>query len=283
MKPAIRHPGPPAAERRSVLPARAQPVRLELKAGLSLNAAVARAFAAEGFASGYLQLKDARFAPLDFVIPAASPDADHAAWYSETFRLPRHARLFEAGVVVGRRDGEPFVHCHGLWLDEDGRRWMGHLLPDASILAGTTTAEGVVVSDALFEVADDPETNFRLFAPRRAGAGEGGAAFPVRAALVTIRPNEYVLPALEAVARQLAMREARIFGIGSLAGARFEEGAAVESYATEVLVRSGTIRGGRAALDIALVDMDGAIHEGRLAATRNPVCVTFELVLVETG
>lgn len=282
MKPAIRHPGPPAAERRSALPTRARPVALELEAGLSLNAAVARAFAAEGFASGYLHLTDARFAPLDFVIPAASPDADHAAWYSETFRL-HHARLLEAGVVAGRRDGEPFVHCHGLWLDEDGKRWMGHLLPDASILAGSTTAEGVVVSDALFEVADDPETNFRLFALRRAGAGEGATAFPARAALVTIRPNEDVLPALEAVARDLAMPEAQIFGIGSLAGAGFEEGAAAESYATEVLVRSGAIRGGRAALDIALVDMGGAIHEGRLAATGNPVCVTFELVLVETA
>jgi len=41
-----------------------------------------------------------------------------------------------------------------------------------------------------------------------------------------------------------------------------------------------TPAGPRARLDIAIVDMDGAIFRGRLVRGENPVCVTAELVLV---
>ena len=37
--------------------------------------------------------------------------------------------------------------------------------------------------------------------------------------------------------------------------------------------------GGQVALDVSLVDVDGAIHAGRLAPGPNPVGVTFELVI----
>jgi hypothetical protein len=37
----------------------------------------------------------------------------------------------------------------------------------------------------------------------------------------------------------------------------------------------------RSQLDIALVDTEGRVHEGRLVPGRNPVCITFELVIEE--
>jgi hypothetical protein len=46
------------------------------------------------------------------------------------------------------------------------------------------------------------------------------------------------------------------------------------------LVTNGFVRDGRCALDIALVDMDGRISAGRLRHDGNPVCVTFELLVI---
>jgi hypothetical protein len=57
-------------------------------------------------------------------------------------------------------------------------------------------------------------------------------------------------------------------------------GSAVWSYATEVLVTGGIVRPGRCTLDIALVGMDGEVSAGRLRRGANPVCVTFELLIV---
>ncbi|TJW96393.1 MAG: DUF296 domain-containing protein, partial [Mesorhizobium sp.] len=54
----------------------------------------------------------------------------------------------------------------------------------------------------------------------------------------------------------------------------------VSSYATEVLVTDGAVRSGCCTLAIALVGMDGVISAGRLRRGANPVCVTFELLIL---
>jgi hypothetical protein len=41
--------------------------------------------------------------------------------------------------------------------------------------------------------------------------------------------------------------------------------------------------GEQATLDIAMVDLTGHISGGRLVRGKNPVCVTFELLLTERG
>ena len=67
--------------------------------------------------------------------------------------------------------------------------------------------------------------------------------------------------------------------LGSLVGACFTDGTTVPDDATEVLVRRGFVRDGRAALDLLAVDMRGRVHEGWLARGANPVCITFDLFL----
>jgi hypothetical protein len=57
----------------------------------------------------------------------------------------------------------------------------------------------------------------------------------------------------------------------------------VDSYATEVLITDGSLRHGRCTLEIALVGLDGTISHGRLLRGSNPVCVTFELLIVSTA
>ena len=46
-----------------------------------------------------------------------------------------------------------------------------------------------------------------------------------------------------------------------------------------MLVRGGSVRGGVAELDLAVVDMEGRVHEGVLARGENAVLITFDLVL----
>ena len=260
------------------MPCAAEPLTLRLHSGRLINDAVAQAFADAGFAGGYVRLRDAKVDPMRYVIPAASPDGAHAAWYSDTVAPDGTTIIEDAGLIVGRRDGEPFLHCHGIWRTPDGVRRMGHLLPLDSQLAEPVDVEAWGVAGALFDVRDDAETNFRLFAPIETAVSvehRGG-----RAAICTVRPNEDISQAIEAVCRRHGFDHASIQGIGSLVGADFDNGSAVSSYATEVLVTGGAVRSGLCTLDVALVGMDGVMSAGRLRRGANPVCVTFELLVV---
>ncbi|BCH18138.1 MAG: DUF296 domain-containing protein [Mesorhizobium sp.] len=308
----IRHPGPIASERFAAMPCAAAPLTLRLETGSSVNDAVAQALADAGFGGGYIRLRNARLDPMRYVIPAASPDGTHAAWYSDTFAPEGMTVIEDAGLVAGRRDEQPFLHCHGIWRTPDGVRRMGHLLPLDSHLAEPVEVTAWGIEGALFDVRDDTETNFRLFAPIKAPVLEHFAAKRLRlasdkmrqskelergfgspktqsapgerrgrrAAICTVKPNEDIGQAIEAVCRRHGFDHASIQGIGSLVGADFDDGSAVSSYATEVLVTDGAVRSGRCTLDIALVGMDGVISAGRLRRDANPVCVTFELLVV---
>jgi predicted DNA-binding protein with PD1-like motif len=273
----IVHPGPPAAERVRVAEAGVQPLRLRLKEGRTVNEAVAAAFAEAGFESGYVDFAGLTLDPVRYVIPAASPDAAHAAWYSHTYAPSGVASIEKAGAIVGRRDGMPFLHCHGIWRLADGTRRMGHLLPFEAVVAEEIEIDAWAISGAWFEAQDDPETNFRLFAPVVETARRAPA--PTPGLLCTICPNEDLATRIAQVCRAYGLESASVYGIGSLVGCAFADGTGMDSYATEVLVTAGTVRNEAVSLDIAIVGMDGAIAEGRLAGV-NTVCVTFELLIV---
>ncbi len=273
----IQHPGPSAAERVHSMACCADRMTMELQAGCSLNQSVAEAFATAGLVSGYVHLRDAAVEPLRYVIPAVSPDGQHAAWYSETFAPQGVCIIEDAGLIVGLRDRESFLHCHGLWRLPDGSLRMGHLLPLESRLSRRAKAEVWGVSGAAFEVQDDPETNFRLFQPITSPEHPVGRG---RAFIAVLKPNVDVCRSIETLCRNQNVTEARIMGIGSLVSAEFETSPFFDSFATEVLIRDGEVRKGHCSLDIALVGLDGSIAEGRLRPGCNPVCVTFELLIV---
>lgn len=279
----INHPGASVTERRRVVPCRIEPLSLTLAEGISINAAVAAAFAGAGFDGGFVRLGNAPAAPLHYVIPAASPDENHAAWYSDRRSPEGVSTIEDIGMIAGRNDGKPFLHGHGIWRIVEGRR-MGHILPLDSRLAEPVEAKAWAVSGGLFDVCQDNETNFRLFSAEASGSTGTGSH---RGLLCILRPNEDIVTAVESICIAHRLHCAEIHGIGSLVGCDFEDGRHVPSYATEVLIRSGSFKleGDRptSALDVALVDMGGEIHEGLLARNRNPVCVTFELLIVEAG
>ena len=280
MSVSVRHPGPMAAERVRVARSRAEPLSLRLAPGVPLDEAVAAAFARAGHEGGYLLISDAPVERLAYVIPAASPDEAHAAWYSAPRHLGGPGLIAEAGVVVGRHDGAPFLHCHGLWRAEGREPVMGHLLACGTRLSRAVTAAAWAFPDARFERLPDAETNFDLFTPRQTSAAPGAAAL-----LMRVAPNEDLGDALARACREHGVERARVHGIGSIVGARFADGTELRSFATELLIRDGRVNlraDPPCRLDIAIVGMDGAHHEGRLASGC-PVCVTAEIVAVPDG
>lgn len=106
-----------------------------------------------------------------------------------------------------------------------------------------------------------------------------------------VRPNEDLVQAVEKIALLHGFRSAFVRGsLGSLSDACLEtrdgtlkelRGPAIEVLAVVGEVRSDADGTPRAALSGAVADTDGRVWGGRFASGRNPVCMTFELVLEE--
>ena len=279
----IVQPGPPAPERIQWVEARGRAFSFTLQAGLPLLEAARRGFAAEGFAGGVMRWTGGALGPFAYVMPALSKTPDHAAFYSDTFRPAGITRLTLAAMTFGERDGAPFFHCHALWRQADGRAGGGHILPEETVVAEPFAVEAFGIDGAVFAAEPDPETNFKLFGPIASAAT--GTETTNRAFALRLRPNRDFAGALEAFCRERGIISARLHGgVGSTIGARFADGRIVEPFATELAVSSGVIVSGtggalEAELDIALVDYEGGIAEGRLTRGDNPVLMTMELVL----
>src|SRR6266436_2076987 len=279
----IVQPGPPVIERIQWVEARGRAFSFTLEAGLPLLEAARRGFAAQGFKSGTLNVKGGTLGPFAYVMPALSKTSEHAAFYSETFRPQGLTRLTLAAMTLGERDGAPFFHCHGLWTEADGRVNGGHMLPEETFVAEPFAVEAFGIDGAIFAAEPDPETNFKLFGPIASAAS--GTETTSRAFALRLRPNRDFAGALEGFCREQGIISARLHGgVGSTIGARFADARIVEPFATELAVSSGVIVSGtggalEAELDIALVDYEGGIAEGRLLRGDNPVLMTMELVL----
>ena len=151
------------------------------------------------------------------------------------------------------------------------------------MLAEDAVVRACGIDGAVFSGEPDPETNFKLFGP--VPAAPRGAHADKRAFALRLRPDQCFHTALETFAAGAGLGNARIYGgVGSTIGARFDDGGAVENFATEVFIKHGEIRRdpeGRhvAQIDAGLVDFTGALAEGRLARGANHILMTFELIV----
>ena len=275
-------PGPVSAERIESFACGGRELTFRLEAGVSLNRALTAPLVAAGMQAGALTFSGGVLAPFVYVVPAQPTDALHVAYFSAP-RMPGRGEVMLANATFGWRDGEPFVHCHGTWMEPDGRLHGGHMMPHETFIQEGAEVRGWGTPDVRIAAEPDPETNFPLFRPLSVG-GDGG-----RFVIARVRPNEDICTALETTCRLHGIREAIVrASLGSLVGARFTDGAMVTDHATEVLVRSGRVFSDgdgalRAELDMIAVDMSGAVHEGWLVRGENPVCITFELMLEALG
>ncbi len=270
----IRQPGAPGARRIAAVPAGAIPIEAELPAGGLLLDTLAQLVARHGAESACLALSGGGFGPFGYVIPALSPDASHAAFYSAPRRPPGITRIEAGAITVGWRDGKPFFHCHALWTEADGTPGCGHVLPEETVIAAPIRATGAALVGARFDATQDEETGFKLFSPVATGTTLPPRAIPGVA--LRLAPNQDLVRTLEKAAAEARLGRAAVRGgVASTIGARFADAPPIQGFATELLVTHGIV-GEASALDIAIVDLEGHIGQGRLAAGDNPVLMTFE-------
>ena len=250
-----------------------EPLRFTLRAGLSLTEALTGPLASAGFKSATLTITGGALNPFRYVMPGPADSAAHVAYFTAPRAPEGITRIELANATFGWSDGKPALHCHAAWIEPDGQRRGGHILPGESIVCEETAVEAWGFRDIAITTAPDPETNFTLLQP-------SGTAATGNAVFARVKPNEDMTLAVETIAAAHDMSNATVRGsLGSLIGARFADGSGVEDHATEVLVRQGNVRDGKATLDLLVVDMAGAVHDGRLVRGQNPVCITFDLVL----
>jgi predicted DNA-binding protein with PD1-like motif len=268
----VRQPGPVAAAREVAVPALALPLDAWLPEGEPLLAALHRLVAAAGGESACFAMEGGALGPFGYVMPAPSPDAAHAAFYSAPFRPAGVATLEAGAVTVGWRDGLPFFHAHAIWQEAGGTRRGGHLLPEETVIAAPIRVRGAAIRGARFEAVQDAETGFRLFEPVPTDPPEASDALALR-----LRPNQDLTRALEAQAVAAGLGRARVLGgVGSVIGARFAGQPPVEPFATEMFLQGDALG---APLRAGLVDMTGALATGVLVPDDNPILMTLEVLL----
>lgn len=285
----LKQPGPPAVQRIESIVGDALSLTFALADGQSLRDAILGPLEAAGMAAATVRIEGLRVHSMRYVRPAASPDDEHVAFYSEQHRIDEPVTIELACATVGRRDGGPFIHCHAMWRSADGRWQGGHIFSDQVIVAQDTEARAWGIANAEMRADFDAETNFTLFrpVPIEAARKPVPASTGRRCVVARIRPNEDLVQSIEQVCREHGLRAATIRGsVGSIVGARFENAAPVDDIATEIFVLDGVVaeatNGPRATLDIALIDPRGNIHQGRVARGDNPVLICFELFLEES-
>lgn len=270
----LTQPGPAHPLRIESVRTALHPLTFVLQPGSSLTQALTAPLAAAGLRGGTIMFGDGALSPFRYVMPGP-PDSDaHVAYFSAPCAPPGETGIERANATFGWQGDRPFVHVHGAWIEADGSRRGGHMLPDDCIVTRQMPARAWGFATAEIVVKPDAETNFSLFQLR------GGSVDGARGIAARVRPNQDITLAVEAISRRHGMRDAQVRGsLGSLVGARFTDGRVVEDHATEVLVESGSVRDGIAALDMLVVDMAGRVHEGTLERGQNAVCITFDLAL----
>jgi predicted DNA-binding protein with PD1-like motif len=272
-------PGPVQAERIKSLPGWCERTEVPLPAGVPLAEAIAQPLIAAGVHAATLRIEGLTLDPLRCVMPGPADGPAHVAYFSGPREAAGVSRIDQANVTFGCVDGVPRLHCHAVWTEADGALRGGHVLLDESVVAVPSVGVAWTFRDLGIVAEPDPETNFPLLRPVRLRAQS-----VTNAVLARVRPNEDVCAALETIAKRHGLRNAHVRGsLGSLVGAEFTDGRTVPDHATEVLVRRGEVRDGTAVIDMAVVDMQGHVHTGRLVRGRNAVCITFDLVLEAVG
>ena len=274
----IRHPGAASEPRVLAQACTARRLTLRFQPGKPVLDAVAEALSSQGIDSAVIEMDMGSLAPLVYVVPAPSPDEAHAAWYSETRRPGGIGQIERLTMSFGRREGAPFIHCHGIWKHADGFRGAGHLIPHESAFGAEVEGTVYAISGAILDQQADAETNFPLLTPVPSGTLRNEEASAV---LLRIKPNTDIHAAIEDVARAHSFDHATLHGNCSLVGCDFADGSHMSSYASEAFLRSSYVKKGKATVDIGVVGMDGKIFQGIIARGGNVVCIACEILIVQ--
>lgn len=240
----ILHPGTPSTEKIQAVRGRVEIASTIIAPGQNLLKALTDALAPFETRSAVLRLKNGAFEPFCYVMPALSTSPDHAVYFSERFDIVGKASLETASVTYGVRDHLPWLHCHAVWIEPDGTRRCGHLLPEDIQVSEPIEASVSILHEVGFSVESDTETNFSLFVPVKVNphSTESADAPSRQVFAVRLSPNIDVCESLEKFCLANHIEHATILGgVGSTVGAVFEDGRVVEPFVTEMLIRHGKI------------------------------------------
>jgi predicted DNA-binding protein with PD1-like motif len=285
----LQHPGPRLLPRVQTVTTRSTAVHAELSPGARLIDGLDEILASTDATCAQVEITGGIFDRISYCVPAECPDGSVVCTFSETREARTPAQLLVGSVTVGFRDGERFMHCHAVWLDAEGEIRGGHLWPE-TVVGGVPVYAVVHPLPGITTVnARDPETCMPVFTPHPA-ADRSVASQPVRGARVAmsrVRPGEDITTVVRQVCDEQGFRSAVVrAGVGSLVGAclRRDQGVFnVDGPATELATMVGRLRGDAADIELSaiVVDRHGEVQRGVLVPGRNPVAITFELLIFE--
>ena len=128
-------PGPVHPERIESYEGHSRRLEFPLTTGLSLNDALTRPLVDAGMRSAALVFQGGALGPFSYVMPGPPTDDTHVAYFSAPRSPPGETVVEIANATFGWRDGAPFVHCHGAWIEEGTHRRGGHMLPHETFVA----------------------------------------------------------------------------------------------------------------------------------------------------
>jgi predicted DNA-binding protein with PD1-like motif len=283
----LRHPGPAPAVRIVSVPTRARTARCEVQPGERLVSGLWRLLEKAGGRAGSAELSGGEFRDLPYVFPAVSHDPSRAVTFTEPQVARGASALLLGSATIGHRDGERFTHAHAGWRDGTGALRGGHLLEGAT--AGDVPISVVLhaYDDVELHNGEDPETLMPVFCPEPS-PGPERVVHPADVVVSRVRPGVDLVEAVRHVCAEAGWDRAVVHSsLGSTVGARLRRGGeAVEvpgpavEFTSVVGVVAGALSGSP---DVDLtgtcVDVAGVVHSGTILAGRNPVAVTFELVV----
>jgi hypothetical protein len=274
----IRHPGPQAKDRMPYASCHATKIACQVSAGEPLLNSLGRWAGSTGFSSAVLDLSGVQLAAFDYVMPDRAVDDRHAAWYSDT-HSSRGVVLEEAVAILGWRDGNWFAHIHAYWR-EDSVWHLGHLLPETLTIADDAEITGYGLVGARFEAQLDPETEFTLF--RVKSEPEAMSEKSTNALITTLAPFADLHEGITELGTQLPGSSYSVHGLGSLAGAHFEDGPPMTGLISEILLQNGAGKpqNGKLSLPSRTVDLNKGLFQGHATPGKCPTLVTNELLLV---
>ncbi|WP_420337727.1 hypothetical protein [Roseibium sp.] len=274
----IRHPGPKAQDRLPYAPCHATKIACQVSAGEPFLNSLGRWADSTGFSSAVLDLSGVQLAAFDYVMPDRAVDDRHAAWYSDT-HSSKGTELEEAVAILGWRDGAWFAHIHAYWRENN--TWhLGHLLPDTLTIAASANISGYGLVGARFEASLDRETEFTLFRVKSDGDAMSGKT--ANALITTLAPFTDLHEGITELGNQLPGAVYSVHGLGSLAGAHFEDGPPMTGLISEILLKNGAGKpqNGKLSLPLRTVDLNKGLFQGHATPGKCPTLVTNELLLV---
>lgn len=274
LNPAMVHPGPVNPQRIHAVPVRALDLDIHLDAGQQVEAAICAAVAAAGCDGAWVDMAGLQADPFAFVMPAKSIDGRRVAWYSETYAPAGETRVDMGGMSVGHHGDKSFTHCHGIWTSADGTT-LGHMLAPVCTVSRPVTLKAIGFQGGGFARLPDDETGFDLFR----ACPMGSPAQATNGVVMSLRPNTDLCAAIAQTARENGITDAKIYGLGSLNGAEFQDAPPMHSAITEFIISGGELVEGQARITLSAVDIQKHIYSGTVARGDAPVSITAEIIL----